>query len=725
MIIDHLWRRTIVKQKYRLFHLLSILLTAALLLAACGQAPSDLPVDDAPAAEAPAAEATAAETPASEAPAAEAGSSEAAASGPILTDLPAGPGEREVQQAVYNSPADYEAETGSAISEFHEAPALTALVEAGDLPPVEERLPAEPIVIKPDETIGKYGGFVTAPIEGQNRASPTMFDYWTIDPLTTFSPDGLETIPNVAKGWEVSEDGKTITLFLREGIKWSDGVPYTADDILFWWEAVILNDELRPSKPTILTRGGELAEVTKVDDYTVQFTFTEPYALFVTYLGSWGGPREEPVASPAHYLSQFHPDYGDMATIEAQMKEEGFDSWVDFFEHMTDRNNPDKPSIFAWIPNEWPPQPIQTYHRNPYYWKVDTEGNQLPYIDELRATRVADTEAQLLKTIAGELDWSTISFNGGVANMPLILENQEKAGYRLVFGTWMPNSFANIMFNFSHPDEARKELYNDVRFRQALSVAINREELIKLIWKGAVFPSQVAPLQGPPYHGESELFQSYAQFDTELANQLLDEIGLTERDAEGFRLGLDGEELLLVIAANSGWPPETPAVMDIVREYWEVVGIRAIVQPEAGELWTARHNGGEHDLSARGAHFGGGPVHPTLNGNTFALTNWQWAPEWALWLDTQGEQGVEPPDDVKRIRELRELILGEPDEEARVAMINEVFEIHMRNLWSIGLVVDDPKIYQQSIVTNRLRNVPTWTRGEWYPSLPSSWFVNE
>jgi peptide/nickel transport system substrate-binding protein len=294
----------------------------------------------------------------------------------------------------------------------------------------------------------------------------------------------------------------------------------------------------------------------------------------------------------------------------------------------------------------------------------------------LRATRVADTEAQLLKTIAGELDWSSIGFNGGVANMPLILENQEKAGYRLVYGTWMPNSFSNIMFNFNHPDEARKELYNDVRFRQALSVAINREELIKLVWKGAVFPSQVAHLYGPPYHGESELFQSYAQFDPDLANQLLDEIGLTERDGEGYRLGLDGEELLLVIAANAAWPPDTPSVMEIVRGYWEEVGIRAIVQPEAGELWTARHNGGEHDLSARGAHFGGGPVHPTLNSNTFVLGGWQWGPDWALWMDTNGEQGVEPPDDVKRIRELRELILGEPDQDKRIEMTNEVFEIH-------------------------------------------------
>lgn len=697
-----------------LFRLCSLLLVSSFLLAACGQPAAAPAPAEAPPAEAPAA----ADAPASQ-------GSSAAVEGALLTDPPLGPGERPVQQAVYNSPVEYEGATGNAIAEFQEAPMLTALVDAGELPPLAERLPADPVVVQPEEGIGKYGGFLTAPIEGQNRASPTMYDYWTIDPLTIFSPDGSEIIPNVAQSWQISEDNKTITLFLRKGIKWSDGEPYTANDILFWWNDVVLNDELTPSKPTILTRGGELAQVTAIDDFTVEFTFSEPYALFVTYLGSWGGPRIDPVALPKHYLSQFHPNYVEMSEIEALMEVEGFDTWLDFFAYMRDRHNPELPSISAWIPNERPPQPIQTYRRNPYYWKVDTAGNQLPYIDELRAVRVADTEAQLLKTIAGEFDWSSLGFNGGIANMPLLMQNRESGGYRMAYGTWMPNSFSNIMFNFSHPDEVRKELYNDVRFRQALSVAINREELIALVWKGGVFASQVAPLYGPDYHGESELFQSYAQFDLDLANQLLDEIGLTDRDSQGFRLGLDGEPLMLIIAANTAWPPETPDVMELVRGYWAEVGINATVQPEAGELWTARHNGGEHDLSARGAHFGGGPVHPTLNGNTFALGGWQWAPEWALWLDTDGEQGVEPPDDVKRIRELREEILGEPDQARRIELIMEVFQIHMDNLWSIGLVVDDPKINQQTIVTNRVRNYPTWTAGEWYPNVPASFFINE
>ncbi|MEZ4835120.1 MAG: ABC transporter substrate-binding protein [Caldilineaceae bacterium] len=266
---------------------------------------------------------------------------------------------------------------------------------------------------------------------------------------------------------------------------------------------------------------------------------------------------------------------------------------------------------------------------------------------------MADVEAALLKTIAGELDFVRAL---GQSNLPILSDNKEGGNYRFAYADWMPNSYGNIMFNFTTEDEAKHELYNNKQFRQALSVAINRDEIVKLIYKGGVFASQVAPLRGDPYHGESDLFQSWAQFDPDLANQMLDDIGLTERDADGYRLGPDGNELLLVISATTAWPAETAELMELVKGYWDTVGIRATVTPEAGELWSTRHNAGEHDLSARGAHFGGGPVHPTLNSNTFALANWQWSPDWALWMDTNGEQGVEPPDEVKRLLEIREQI---------------------------------------------------------------------
>lgn len=698
-----------MKPRNLTIQLLSLLLIGSLVLAACGS-PSAPP-------EAPAADTS--ETGDSEVDTSDEASS--GSEGAVLTEPPADAGERPVQAVVYNSPEEAAAETGESIDGYSQAPELEELVASGELPAVDERLPAKPIVVKPEEAIGKYGGVLRKVITGQ-RPTAEVAGHWVDESLTIHSPQG-EIIPNVAEGWEWSDDYTVLTMNIREGIQWSDGEPFTADDIMFWWEDVILNTDLNPTPPTLLTRGDELAELTMIDDFTIEFAFSEPYALFTTYLGSWGFERSGPTQHARHYLSQYHPNYADEADIEAAMEDEGFDDWATFFEQKAETTNPERPTIGAWIPQQEPPNSVEVFLRNPYYWKVDTAGNQLPYIGEIRSTRVSDNEAALLKAIAGELDFARAL---GQSNLPVLSDNKESGNYRFSYADWMPNSYGNIMFNFTTDDEMKRELYNTNDFRRALSIAINREEIVQLVYGGGVFASQVAPLRGEPYHGESELFQSWAEYDPERANEMLDEVGLTEYDDEGFRLGLDGEELTLNIFATTAWPPETPELMELVRGYWEDVGIRATVRPEAGELWGARHEGGEHDLSARGAHFGGGPVHPTLNSNTFALAGWQWAPDWALWMDTDGEQGVEPPEDVKRLREIREQILSEPSEEARNEMIQEVFEIHMDNLWSIGLVVDDPRFGQLAVVHNRLRNVVTHSiSGEWYPTVPAHWFINE
>jgi peptide/nickel transport system substrate-binding protein len=696
--------------RHKYLSLLSLLVVLSVLVNACGAAVAPAGGTQPAATTEQAASGTSSETA-------------AGTTGPVLTDKPADVEEKVANAKVFNSPED-----AGGIAEYHEAPELTEMVTAGTLPPVAERLPTNPVVVQPEETIGKYGGTLNTTIFGDYSQSVEV-TYWEYELLITLSPQG-EIIPNVAESWEWNDDYTQLTLHIRDGIKWSDGVPYTADDIMFWWDDIMLNTELTPTPHSLLFRDGKLAELEKVDDLSVKFTFAAPYAIFTTYLGSWGFPGLGPTNSAKHYLSQFHPTYTPVDEIETKMKADGFDTWVDFFKNNSDRTydggNPDLPTLSAWIINEVPPQPVQTYRRNPYYFKVDTEGNQLPYIGEIRSTRTTDAEATLLKTIAGELDWVGIGWVGGPANLAILTDNREKGDYRFTSGNWMPNAYGNIMFNYTTKDETKRELYNNVDFRRALSVAINREEIVKLVYKGGVFPSQIAPARGEPYHGESELFQTFAQYDPDLANQMLDDIGLTERDADGFRKAPNGEDLLLIISANTSWPAETPQLMDLVRGYWAEVGINATVTPEEGTLWTTRHNNGEHDLSARGGHFGGGPVHPTLNSNTFALGGWQWGPDWAKWLDTDGAEGVEPPDAVKQIREIRDQVMGEPDEAKRVELIMQVFQIQMDNLWSIGLVVDNPRFGQLQIVKNRVRNVPTFAfSAEWYSQVPASFFINE
>ena len=624
----------------------------------------------------------------------------------------------EVSLEVYNTPEDYEAATGNKIEKFDEAPEFRVKVAAGELPPVEERLPKDFIVIKPEEEIGQYGGtFRTYAVEHR------MFMRFAGEGLTTWSPDGQGMIPNVVKDWEYSEDNKSITFFLREGLRWSDGVPFTADDILFWYEDIILNDSLTPVTPNMYLRGGEVGTLKKVDDYTVKFTFAKPYALFTTYLGSWAGPNWQAL-TPKHYLEQFHPEYTPMEEIEKAMEEEGFSSWIDFFGHMNTSPwgfmNPERPVLGAWVATDWETAPIQGARRNPYFWKVDTEGNQLPYMDRLEFEYFSDPEAMNLKGIAGELDF------GGAGDRALAVRYAEEGNYRFIKGIWMPNSYCNIYFNFNHPDPYRRELYNDVRFRQALSIAIDREEINQFVFEGLMIPSQIAPLGGPPYYGRSEMFMVWTEYDIEKSNQMLDEIGLKERDGEGYRLGLDGKELMLIIYPNAGWPAQGPDTMELVKSTWAEVGIRAVVKPQAGALWNAQHNAGDHDLSSRASHFGGGPVHPTLNGNLFALAGWQVAPQWALWMDTNGAEGFEPPEDVKRLREIREEILGEPSEEKQIALTMEALQIQMDNLWSIGLVISRAlEMGQQLQVSNRIRNVTPTMNAEYYPSVPPSWFKVE
>lgn len=623
----------------------------------------------------------------------------------------------EVLLKVYSTPEDYEAATGKKIEKLNEAPELRIMVAAGELPPVEERLPKDFIVIKPEEEIGQYGGtFVSYALEHRK------FLQIAGEGLTAISPDGQSILPNVAKGWEYSEGNKNITLFLREGLRWSDGVPFTADDILFWYEDIILNDSLTPVISAIYKRGGEVGTLKKVDDYTVEFAFTKPYGLFTRYLGSWGGPLGQAI-TPKHYLKQFHPEYTPMEEIEEAMKEEGFTSWIDFFGHMNSTPwgfmNPERPVLGAWVATDWDTAPIQGARRNPYFWKVDTEGNQLPYMDRLEFEYFSNEEALGLKGLAGELDY------GGHNDIALARRYAEEGNYRFVRGIWMPNSKCNILFNFNHPDPYRRELYRDVRFRQALSIAIDRDEINEFVFEGTYVPSQISPLAGPPYYGNSEMFMVWTEYDPETANQMLDEIGLAERDGEGYRLGLDGKDLTLIIYPNIGWPSESGEAMDLVKDTWAGVGIRALVKPQTGALWWAQHPAGEHDLASRASHFGGGPVHPTLNANTFALTRWEMAPLWALWMDTNGAEGFEPPDEVKRLRELWEEILGEGDEERVVALIMEAFQLHMDNLWSIGTVHNNVLDLKEVQISNRVRNVPPVIYGELYVAVPSSWFITE
>lgn len=585
---------------------------------------------------------------------------------------------------------------------YNESPMLKTMVAAGELPPVEERLPDEPIVEDPLE-IGVYGGVMTT--------TPWPPHYMTDEYILTVElPGYVKPMPNIAKAWEINEDATEVIFYLHEGMRWSDGALFTADDWMFWYNDVEGNTDLTPIRRTWYAIGGVHGLLTKIDDYTVKWTFVETFGSFVDSLAEWPNRGAQPFA-PAHYLKQFHTDYASAEALEAKMKEGGYDTWMDLFGTKMDpygTNNPERPVLGAWIVQNELGSEIQIYERNPYYWKVDSAGNQLPYIDRIEVPRSAGMEANLLRVIAGEIDFCGQTCLGGLSNFTVVMENQENGDYRTVRKTEGEGA-ANVgtmFFNVSHKNPAKRELFNNLDFRKALSVALNRREIIDVGYKGVGLPSQVSPATGPPYYGEKPEYKDYyTQYDPELANQLLDGIGLTARDNEGYRLGLDGEKLLIVLNVISHWVPELPDIVDMYKIYFADVGLNTLVKPAPEEPIYEIVNALNHDVFIR--FFAGGNIlQSPANSYLFPRdAGWHTAPAWARWLLTDGEEGEEPPVWVKRLATIDGEAKAEIDLQTRFDLYEEAILLCVKNLMPVGVWGVAGGIDAQHIIKNRIKNV--------------------
>lgn len=667
----------------------ALVATLALILSACGAAPADTGVGaevDSPAVEAAPAQ------------------SEAAASG---------------------------AGDVAAPDDSHEAPILQQAVASGELPALEERLPVNPKVVTPVEEIGQYGGTWHMGLSG---GDDDALLYRTIgyEQLMRWSTDWSAVEPNIAESVDVNEEATEFTFHLREGMKWSDGTDFTANDILWWYEHIFSDPAILISTPSFLTVSvdGESvpAVFEMVDDYTFTVSFAAPNGMFLAQLAAPNGDALIP--RPAHWLQQFHPDFNDDAGALAE--EGGFVDWVALMQDRILSNTayrfPDRPTLNPWMVTRGYGSSSNQVEavRNPYYWKVDTEGNQLPYIDRVLFDVAEDVNTLVLKALNGEIDTQSrhIATND---NKALFFDNQEAGDFRLVEQSSAASNSMVLNLNLLHKDPVMRELIQTKDFRIALSHAINRPEIIDVVLVGEGTPMQPGPLPGDPFYNE-QLATQYTEYDPELANQLLDEIGLTERDAEGFRLRPDGQPLQIDVEVITVATTDQD-ILTLIKQHWADVGIRMELKPEDRTLYFERHSANEHMASTWGGEGGAGwdvyinpknvlPMHE--NGSRYALP-------WAYWFNNpNAENAQEPPDVVQEQMELYRQVLTVASDEERAELMKEVLQIAADQFYLLGI---STPASGYRIVSNRMHNVPvmvgSWTWPTPGPSNPEQYFFSE
>jgi len=610
---------------------------------------------------------------------------------------------------------------------YSEAPALAERAASGELPPVAERLPQNPLVVEPVERVGEYGGaWRTALLGGSDHVWLTRT--LAYENLVRWNPEWTEVIPNVAESFEVNEDATQYTFKLREGLKWSDGAPFTADDIMFWYEDVLLNEELTPSVPEWLVSGGEPVVVEKVDDATVRFTFTQPYGLFLQELAGVSGSL--PTQYPRHYLGQFHPKHNP--DVDALVQEAGMDTWTTLFanrggapiEDVAYWQTTEIPTLHAWMlttPYDAASSRVVA-ERNPYYFKVDPEGNQLPYLDRVVYEQVADEEVLLLKALNGEIDMMDRHV-GSLQNRAVLFDNMERGDYRFYDVVHDSMNSGVFALNLTHQDPVKREVFQNKDFRIGLSHAINRQEIIDLLFVSQGEPWQTSPKPESPFYHE-RLAKQYTEYDVALANEHLDRV-LPEKDAQGFRLLPNGERLTIVTELSDLFGNSWPQTAELLQGYWREVGVDMQVRAVDRSLLYTRKEANEHDLVVWGC---GGGLDVLLTTNCYFPSSAEanFAIPWANWY-TGGPNAEEPPEAAKRQMELYDQLKTTADLDQQAALMQEILDIAAEEFYLIGTRLN---VGNYGIVKNSFRNVPKSMPGSGgtynhpAPTNPSQYFID-
>jgi len=611
-----------------------------------------------------------------------------------------------------------------AFAQYSEAPMLAELVAQGDLPPVGERLPAEPVVLTPNGEVGEYGGT-------WHQAQESDFPEWMMlqiyEGLGMWNPRQSAFVPELAESWEYNADNTELTLRLRKGIKWSDGQPMTADDYLFWWNEVVLgtDDDDNPSPWTWFQQpwtlaGGEPMQLEKIDDYTILHRFGAPNPNAHYW---W---ETEPIYQriwPSHYLKQFHPNYA-----------EGVADWQPLVEVVRFHGvgNPDMPVVTPWKTVQYVADQRLVLERNPYFWKVDSEGNQLPYIDRIEVSYVGTMDNVKLRILNGEVDFQIRPEMTG-ADYPLLFEGQEQGDYQVKLYQTGRGAQPALYPNLNHAEPKLQQFFRDQRVRTALSIGIDRTLINDVIYNGVLKPIQ-GTIGADSWHfkvGDGpQLLEAWqqvaAEYDPERANQLLDEAGYA-RGTDGRRTFEDGTPIAFVITINTTDQVTKKYVdaLDIVKEGWAELGVDVILDDVSPEEWEQTINSLSYDMYA----------YESSDHNAFtwpaqlipAVHERSW-PAVTRWVKTGGEQGKGPeafPGDLEeRLLAIWDKIQTEPDEAKRHALVHDAIRIHINEGPFFFGVVGEPTI--PGVIRNNFKNVGDYAiTGPFWADAPRNMYPEQ
>jgi peptide/nickel transport system substrate-binding protein len=615
--------------------------------------------------------------------------------------------------------------------------ALNARIRGnGALPALADRLPVEPLLVAPYDSIGTYGGTFDA-LSNATEAGTSDFMSVRHVNLARYADDLQTIVPNIAKGWEWNDDFTQLTFFLRKGHKWSDGAPFGARDVKFWYDNLAVDTNVREKPKDYVLVAGEKMDVVVVDENTVQFNLPSPKPGLLSHFANHYAQGFQPM----HFLGKYHPAID--ANADANAKALGFENgyaavaayygssdWMDTPTPMLSH-----PNLVAGLPADTVPtleshiiisETTEGRHlvANPYFFQVDTAGNQLPYINEQDELFVGESEVRLLKLVNAEVDYKSQSLNLDYA--PLLMENQEKGNFTVDLKPEV--ALGTFAFNVTSEDLEKRKVFGDVRFRKAMSIAMNRDEINEVVFFGLGKPAQYIAFSPTPSFINEELENYATKFDPAAANALLDEVGMVDKDGDGMRELPNGDPLVLNLQVAT--QALSIKMVELVGQNWKDVGINNTVKEVTTDEFRSAMSANQLDVTmyAKGQPLaiilGNAELFQPPFDNYFNLRS---AMLWGEYIDTKGASGVKPPEYVyemmKDIDAFQGAVVGTDESNELGARLVENM---VHNLLFIGTVKAVAPIYH----SNNLKNVTEFLTQSYayyraYPYRPTQWYLTE